>query len=248
MKYAIVTQIRNQENRIYDWLKYHSSQGFDTFIIFDDFSDDSTESEIRRAESELFINVILEKSDNIGGQYKADDSQSYAWDSSLHERLCRSYDRGIKIATSLNKDSICAVIDVDEFLVSDSNEKVTTIIQNIFDYNKCSQILVFNFDIRHDYKLEKGFLYKNKFERWNYDDVNNDDIWKNRCKSIVISSHVSSVNFVHLIINPPSSETFSNRDYSLLRMLHFRIPNQPNTSNIKFVKDKKLCNIFKNEI
>ena len=37
MKYVIITQIKNQEDRVYDWIKYHHEQGFDSFVIFDDF-------------------------------------------------------------------------------------------------------------------------------------------------------------------------------------------------------------------
>lgn len=240
MKYVIITQLRNQELRVYDWIKYHSSQGFDTFIIFDDYSDDGTILEIERAKTKLSVNIILKNSDGVGGRYDSTSSQKYAEDVSLHQRLCRSYDSGLKIAKEINEDSICAVIDVDEFLLSDSDEKVTHVIEEIFNDNGCQQVLVFNFDIRHDYILEKDFLYKNNFQRWDYDDMNNDDVWKNRCKSIVIAKYVNFVNFVHLMINPPSTETFLNRNYAKLRMIHFRIPNQPNTQHIRFVDDEKI--------
>jgi len=246
MKYVIITQVKNQENRIYDWIKYHSSQGFDTFIIFDDFSEDSTVSEIYRADNELNIKLILNNTDNIGGKYDIEsckNSETYGFDKSFHDRLNRSYTYGNNMVKEINPDAICAVIDVDEFIVTDSEKNVTEIIQECFDKNNCKQILVFNFDIKHDYNLEKDFLFKNKFKRWCYDDVDKSPIWRNRCKSIIISKYVDVINFVHLLINPSGEETFQYRNYSMLRMLHFRIPNL-NGNGIKFVDDNRINELF----
>lgn len=40
MKHVMITQIKNQEERIFDWLFYHHKEGIDSFIIFDDFSEE----------------------------------------------------------------------------------------------------------------------------------------------------------------------------------------------------------------
>ena len=246
MKYVIITQIKNQEDRVYDWIKYHHEQGFDSFVIFDDFSEDGTVQEIKKAENELNINLILNNTDGIGGTYNIDNcknSESYGHDSSFHDRICRSYTKANQIVKDVNPEAICVAIDVDEFLISDSDQKLTTIIENYFNSKKCKQILVFNFDVKHDYNLEKGFLYKNSFTRWDYNDLDNDETWKTRCKSIVISKHLDKVTFVHYLINPRPPETYECREYMNLRMLHFRIPNL-NSNNIKFVNDQKMDKIF----
>ena len=100
-----------------------------------------------------------------------------------------------------------------------------------------------NFDIKHDYNLEKNFLYKNKFKRWCYDGVDKNPIWRTRSKSIIISKYVDVINFVHLLINPPGEETFQYRDYSMLRMLHFRIPNLDGRG-IEFVDENRISELF----
>lgn len=276
MKYVIITQVKNQEYRIYDWMKYHHSEGFDSFVIFDDYSDDDTVNEIERAANDFNMNVILNKTDGIGMNHIIDEcrnSDSYALDISLHNRLERSYAEGNKIVKSINPDAICAVIDVDEFLATDEDKSIVAVIEELMrgDYNMLfkkyenksfnfgyletyksesnqveeekplviEQLLVPNFDIEYDYLLEKGFLFKNKFKKWDYQGVENDETWKLRCKSIVISKYVDKVNFVHYLINPPSvKNTIFNKDYSKLRMYHFRTPNQ--NANIKFVEDDML--------
>lgn len=58
MKYVIITQVKNQEHRIYDWMKYHHSEGFDSFVIFDDYSDDNTVLEIERVALNFIKNEI----------------------------------------------------------------------------------------------------------------------------------------------------------------------------------------------
>jgi hypothetical protein len=57
MKNVIITQLKNQEERIYEWMYYHHTQGFDSFIIFDDFSEDNSVEEIRNF-SKQFPEVV----------------------------------------------------------------------------------------------------------------------------------------------------------------------------------------------
>ena len=157
---------------------------------------------------------------------------------------------GNNIVKKTNPDAICAVIDVDEFLVTDENRNIVSIIEDILNETGNKQLLVFNFDVEHDYKLEKNFIHNNTFKRWNYEDVDNHPIWKTRCKPIIISKYVDVISFVHRIL--PMDITHECRDYSKLRMLHFRIPNLSeksfpggNTDSIKFVEDCKINEILK---
>lgn len=63
-----------------------------------------------------------------------------------------------------------------------TNHENINIISNIFEQNNCAQILVQNFDVLDDYKLEKNFLFNNnyKFTRWDYDDTIKNPIWNHR--------------------------------------------------------------------
>jgi hypothetical protein len=250
--FAIITQVKNQENRIYDWIKYHYHGGFDTFVIFDDFSEDKTIDEIKRAEQNIPVKIILNNTDGVGGTYNINDcnnSDLYVDDKSFNARLNRSYTKGNNIIKEINPNAICAVIDVDEFLMTNEDKKITSVISNIMDESSCAQLLVYNFDVEHNYNLENGFLFKNNFKRWDYDDLDNHHIWRTRSKCIIISKCVDVISFVHIIL--PLEKSFECRNYSRLRMLHFRIPNLSGksfpggeTDSIKFVEDHKLNDLL----
>jgi hypothetical protein len=249
MENVIITQLRNQEDRIYEWLKYHSNEGFDSFIIFDDFSEDASLSEIRRFENDFsWISVKVLKTDGIGGMYSVEqckNSESYGQDTSLHSRLFRSYDIGNQIVKKVNPAAICAIIDVDEFLITEGEDRITDILKAIFGEKKCDQLQVVNFDVMDDYHLEKGFIKKNieNFKFWDDADVNNHAIWKNRFKCIVKSGSVDGVATVHHILDNLKNKDVNNfieRDYRKLRMIHFRKPNLPHSDGIKYVHNSKL--------
>jgi hypothetical protein len=126
MKNCIITQAKDQSNRLKDWILYHKEEGFDTIIYFDDYSEDNSVEFIKNISNEYDINIIVNYSDNIGNrknQQEMANSNSYGGDISIHNRLIRSYNSGLKIARELDSESICAIIDVDEFLVSNSDKK-----------------------------------------------------------------------------------------------------------------------------
>lgn len=245
MKYAIITQVGNQEERVYDWIKYHRAFGFDTFVIFDDHSLDKTRDEIKRAKNDFGdINFILKLTDFEGNFYDIEsckNSNDYQYDLSLNDRIKRSYTRGNNIVKSINPDAICCLIDQDEFIFS--NYENINIISNIFEQNNCAQILVQNFDVLDDYKLEKNFLFNNsKFTRWDYNETMKHPIWNKRVKSFHISKFLDVCTFVH---HPPvNGKTYYCNDFDLLRMLHFRKPNLY-ANDIKFVEDLNFFNFLK---
>jgi len=255
MKYVIVTQIKNQEDRVFEWMVYHMNQGFDSFIIYDDGSEDKTIEEINKFISEFpKIKVLIEKTDGIGGSYNINqckNSESYGTDKSFHDRLNRSYTKGNQIAYKNNIESICAFIDVDEFLLTEKDKKVIDIIENIFNEKDIMQISVINFDVKDDYILKKNFIKENlnSFEYWDDECVNLHPIWKNRVKCVVKSKFVKNISFVHNIAQETQNYTYYvERNYNKLRLLHFRKPNLPNSSEIKFVKNNLISEIIKKNL
>ncbi len=260
MKNVVITQLKNQEERIFEWLYYHKSQGFDTFIIFDDFSEDNSIGEIKSF-SEQFpdVSIILSNTDGVGGTYNKNqcmDSNSYGYDNSFHQRLNRSYTNGNNIVKNFNPEAICAIIDVDEFLFTDSDLKVVDILQDIFQSSGCKQIKVINFDILDNYNLQRNIIKNNidNLQVWSYEDLDNNGLWRNRSKCIIKSKEVNQITFVHDALNGQfpnqqidiwSGETHTERDYQKLRLLHFRKPNLP-TNEISFTKDENIINKFKN--
>lgn len=247
MNYVIVCQVKNVGNRIFDWIKYHAFIGFDTFIIFDDHSEDDTESEIYKA-SKIFNKLkiilsktIIEPNSKIYSLEQCANSNLYANDNALDKRIQSSYTKGNNMVKNINPEAVCAFIDTDEFIfIKDNNiENVKT----IFEKNNCVQILMFNFDIKDDYTLEKNFLFKNKFQRWSFNGVNEHPVWSTRCKPIFKSKSLDFCHWVHVL--NVDGKTHDCRDYDILRMHHFRKPNLQNGDTIEFVDDEQLDDTLK---
>lgn len=246
MKHVMITQLKNQEERVFDWLFYHHKVGIDTFLIYDDFSEDGTLLEIDRFKREYPANVQVYPTDAQGNYYSIEqskNSESYGWDSALNQRILRSYNSGNEIVKKINPDAFCYFFDVDEYLATDSEVKITEIVEELFSSNYF-QLKVFNFDVRHDYLLQKGLIHKNEnYYRWDFDSVNSDRKWRNRCKCITICKETNNPDFVHLIIRN-DEKTLEVRDYNKLRMLHFRIPNLPGGHNMKYILDNNIKEKF----
>jgi len=244
MKHVMITQIKNQQERIFDWLLYHYKEGIDTFIIFDDYSEDDTIKEIESFKEKYGVELQLHMTDEKGRNYtieQSKNSETYGSDKNLNDRILRSYTRGNDIVKKINPNAFCYFFDVDEFLVSDEKYKVTEVVESLFEDGH-NQLLIYNFDVAHNYNLEKGFIYQNEqYFRWDYDDVNSHKVWKTRCKCVLISKYCEKANFVHGILSDGSG-THQVRNYEKLRMLHYRIPNLPNSQTIKFVLDNSVKN------
>lgn len=248
MNYVIITQLKNQSIRIKDWILYHYNEGFDGFIIFDDFSEDSTKEEIIKIRDEYNINIILKETDGVGGTYdisNCGNSNSYGHDSSLNHRIQRSYTEGNNILKSINPEAFCAFIDVDEFFVTSTEKKIYEVINELFSDN-LRQILIFSFDVKHDYELTKGFILNSKNIRWTYEFLDSHPVWFARGKSIIKTKFLETCTFVHAILDPvppsPHSEYSKEiRNYDLLRMHHYRVPNlDTNHDFISYVEDSIL--------
>lgn len=243
MNNALISQIKNQEERVYDWMLYHFKEGFDTFVFFDDFSEDNTPNEIRRFEKDHGAIVKLYLTDERGRNYtiqESKNSETYGFDINLNRRIVRSYTKGNQIVKETNPKAICAFLDVDEFLVTNHDKKVTDVIKEIFEEKKCTQLIVINFDVLHNYNLEKQFIYKNEeYLRWDFKDVEDHKVWRDRCKCIAMCETINDVYGVHEI-NKRDEFSFVFRDYNRLRMHHYRIPNLPNSQTISFVRDNTI--------
>lgn len=145
MKNCIITQAKDQSFRLKDWILYHKEEGFDTIIYFDDYSEDNSVEVMKNISSKYNINIIINYSDNIGNRktkQEMTNSNSYGGDISINNRLIRSYNTGLKIARGLNTDSICAIIDVDEFLVSNCDKKVVDVISDMMIEKKTLNIFI----------------------------------------------------------------------------------------------------------
>jgi len=259
MNNVIITQLRNQSGRILDWILYHYEEGFDTFIIYDDYSEDSTVSEINNIMSKYNISIILKNTDGLGKKYNILDcsnSESYVFDNSLNRRIKRSYSAGNSIVKSINPDAICAIIDIDEFLVSNSDKKLTDIIRENLILKNVDQLVINSFDVYNNYKLGDWYTTSDDTSnRWDFNDTFRTH-FKNRYKSVIISKSLDVCNSPHIlrwendpiVDNKNLIDSFRILDFNLLRIHHFRKPNLK--ININFTNDSTLINkmrIIKNK-
>jgi hypothetical protein len=256
MKYVIITQLKNQEERIKEWILYHHLQGFDTFIIFDDHSEDGTVNKINEVKEKYNINIIVKYTDKIGGSYDKSNcinSDSYRHDSSLGDRILRSYTFGNNIVKENNPEAICSFIDIDEFIVTSENKKVVEIFDDYFYEKDFAQLIMLSLDARHDYELKENFISNNETYIWDYDFAKNHPIFSTRGKSTIKSKYLTgNAVFVHCMLEPNHHpHEFNNKTirpyYDEIRIIHYRIPNLTNSDEVPLILDntvKTVLNTF----
>jgi len=244
-KNCIITQSKDQSQRLHDWVLYHFEQGFDTFVFFDDFSEDNSLKVLEKLRADHNINIITKFSDGLGNKKSREEmtnSESYGGDVSINYRIIRSYNQGLSIIKNLNPEALCLFIDVDEFLVSNSDEKVSEVIKKIMIEKNTDLVYIHSFDIKNDYDLEDWYICSdNSSLRWSYLS-RSQSAYKNRGKSACIANTILEIkqlpNYVHQIREVSDDEKIkvSFDDYDRLRIHHFRKPNLSD-NNIEYVKD-----------
>jgi hypothetical protein len=255
MNNVIITQLKNQSGRMLDWILYHWTEGFDTFIIYDDHSEDSTLNEIEQIKNKYGINIFVFKTENIGRVYNIDEcknSESYLGDHNLSLRIFKSYLKSNNFVKEQNPDAICAVIDVDEFLVTNENRKVSETIREIILEMNVEQLVINSFDILDKYEIKDWYTSDNQTSlRWDFNSVIKDGTYRNRYKSIIISKYFDNCESPHILRWPNDPivngknliDSFRIFDFDKLRIHHFRKPNL--NSNIEFSEDNILINKMK---
>lgn len=248
MKNCIITQAKDQSNRLKDWVLYHKEEGFDTIIYFDDYSEDNSVEVINDISKKYDINVIVNYSDNIGNKKTKEEmnnSNSYGGDISIHNRLIRSYNSGLQIARSINPNAVCGIIDVDEFLVTNTEKKVVDVIGDLMCDMNLNHIFINSFDISDDFDPNEYWYStsENTKFRWDYE-YRSETMYKNRGKSICIASDVIEIpqgpNYIHVLkkYGPGYFDRMDVQDYDLLRIHHYRKPCMDRS--FKFIEDRTI--------
>lgn len=251
MNHILITQSRNESYRLKNWIAYHASQGITDIIFYDDHSTDTTELIIKKLCDLYHINLFYQKTDNLGDFFNTTNSNAYGHSSSLNKRIIRSLSSGIKKAKSLYKTSVCYCIDVDEYIVSNIDDKISKIIENLFTKLNIERIYCHSFECLHN-PDNSEYVTKQDISsyRWDFNSRSN-SIFKGRGKSIILSNFINNdipqiPNAVHdLGCYIKRSEDY--RNFENLRIHHFRNPPlfDPNY-DISFIQDYTLINKSKN--
>lgn len=248
-KYAIVTQAKDQAERLLPWFLYHYEQGFDTFVYFDDFSVDDTLSVIQQIKYDYDINILHFNTDNVGNKMtfqQMKNSNSYGGDNTINFRIIRSYNSGIKLLKSISDNFVTAFLDVDEFVVSPTGKVTDILEQNLTSHKE--HFFIQSFDIDSNFNLSPFYISDDSTKmRWDYESRQK-TIFSTRGKSIIKLSKVDTIlqedGMVHSIVKNSEvhSDSFVNHD--LLRLHHFRKPSLD--PKIELVEDTTLIDIANN--
>lgn len=248
MKNCIITQAKDQSARIKDWILYHYEEGFDTFIYFDDYSTDNSIEILEKIKIDYGINIIINFSDAIGNTIQTSqmsNSNSYAGDSTVNYRIIRSYNRGLEIAKSSNINSICAFIDIDEFITSDSLNSIE-MITKLLEEKNTKHLYLASFDVQDDWLVQDWYTTdKNTRLRWDFDSRQSSP-YRYRGKSVCLASAIEEIkqepNYVHCLVhcNEEYANQISVTDHTSLRIHHYRKPILSNS--IEFVEDFTIIN------
>lgn len=231
MKYVITNQFRNESSRLEEWILYHSYQGFDSFILFDDWSDDNSVEILNKLRDKYSLNIIVEKTDGKGVKYKnSSETNSYNGNIDVAWRIARSATKGLEIARQNNPHSIIFIGEVDEFLHTPLDIKIVDLIENLQLKHNEKHLYIQSFDVCDSFTLDKPILTQAcTTNRWGYQ-WRKKTIFNDRGKSITTPSTTDKVleqgGHIHYLttgdknIFPQSKRV----DWQTLRIHHFRKP------------------------
>jgi len=258
MQLCMICQFKNGSERLTDWILYHYTEGFDSFVLFDDYSTDNSVQVLNDLKNNLKINIHVFKTDGQGPVYDHLDqnSNTYLPDGQFHNRIIRSYMAANNFVKSINPECICAFLDIDEFLVTNNDTNLKNVIGNI----QKDLFYINSFDVSDQFELKKWYSCdKATAQRWDYQS-RSESIYRWRVKSIAKSKVINEIplnvgNMIHTLKLIDTEEFYQNSisDYNFLRIHHFRKP--INDAPIVLIHDdtllnkcKKIKDLYENKI
>ena len=217
---AIITQIKNEENKIYDWLVYHINEGFDTIVLIDDHSTDKTIDIVNEVREQYNVNIIVEESVFL---YFPELKSEFG---NFLDRQVRSINRGLQIVKEIDNEGTATFIDPDEFMVTNEIKPVVQVIREMMNEENCNEILFHNFDVKSGYDYGRGFTKDETTKyRWSYEGLENNGHWNSRRKGTILVKYANDITFVHVPNQNEQAIMYWNENNERLRMHHYRTPN-----------------------
>lgn len=222
----IVTQLRNESQRIIEWILYHANEiGIRKFIIFDDHSDDETLKYLDLLKDEFNIEVFK----TIKASYYSDSKNPEIYGNiDLHKRILNSMNEGLNLLKKNNIGEWVFFIEVDEFIKPDFaiNDYLSTIPENI------NRIWIPSYDFSDDFIINNKILSQSVY-RWS--DNTRNATFKGRCKSALrITEQTQNIVCIHNLDFSDcvrTSGTDNNNDNKMARqdtkgikLFHYRKP------------------------
>jgi hypothetical protein len=217
----IITQFKNEELRLKDWIEHHYWLGFNQFLLFNDNSTDNSVKIIKSLQANN-INILLYSCNNISGYI---------------ERQLDSVNRGLQISASYEKEIPILITDVDEYLVSGKgknyNKNIIDIVSKNFLSTHYDNYYILSYDIQPSYSLNTPHIMLQETNRWSENDrkTKQNGYWKERGKSLTTNKRCPIIKNIHGL-HDFNTNTGVGHVYnkSLLanewdmRLHHFRLP------------------------
>lgn len=254
MKHVIVTMSRGDENRIAEWIEYHTQIGFDEFYIILDNPIDDTQSILSNlhTSANIIVDVRQPLDEYYDGMQPDERRKSILkWRESNKEKIKESglpivdplsfrqyeYLPSVLGAYSQGEPAWVAVIDVDEFISLPGFEDILMVTQ--VATKPRVRFLNFNFDTSK-WKPDTPIL-DSCVNRWDRDDiVNYGRGWEYRVKAIVRNDALLPLVSVHAI----SRGSFQILDHNEGKLHHYKTPDQGIAELPYSVKDDSLVNFL----
>ena len=186
--FTIVTQIRNEEKRLKDWILYHKNIGIDEFIIYLDNCDDQSRNILEELSKSIEIKIF---NANMFGSYPPTNNASTYSGYSVVMRIIDSLKRGLYEVRNSNKNDNHWTIftEVDEYIIPQNEKNLKEIVETV-DENR---IYIASYDFMCPFDLNYP-VYNQTYLRWsdNTRDTGRDGYFKNRGKSLVRTNFVLS--------------------------------------------------------
>lgn len=238
MNFCITNQFRNESHRLEEWVLYHLHQGFDSFILFDDFSEDDSVEKLNTLKSKYGINIIVEKTDGKGAKFKnSSETNSYNGNGQVASRVARSATKGIEIARNINPDCVIFIGEVDEFLHTPLDIKISDLILNLQNEHSEKHLYIQSYDVCDEFNFDSWITCQEvTANRWSHEFRKN-TIFHDRGKSITTPKTTNKVaeeggHIHYLTTGDYRSFPESKRiDPNILRIHHFRKPSYLRTWN-----------------
>lgn len=239
-EHHIIFQSKNQEKRLLPWILYHKYQGFDKFIYFDDYSEDNSVEIANDISKKYDIDILILKTDKIGPTYSFNQTQSSNMYGGFDfvNRIVRSYNRGIDIIkqSSVDDNIFVAFLDIDEFLVSDLDSKISSILEN----QNNDHLYIQSYDLKN--VCLDDFYISNSDSKYRWcEESRKTTEFKERGKSVIkLKKLIEPLKEDNSVVHTLYNNGYIYPNSKILRIHHFRIPCLSNS--IKFIEDDTLIN------
>ena len=191
MKTFIFTVIKDEQEYLDYWIKYHLDLGIDHLYIFEDIESDSHKGVCDKYESVTLSNVLDIFNDNASKSAIARNKMSGFGVQNTYIRMGLEY-----IKKTYNLDGWCFAIDADEFLTPQNGYTIKSTIDEFKDYDA--------FMIQWENHNASG-----RVEKPDYDKINVHDAFPNVCGNMELDSKLNYTSKVCYNL-----DTYERKHYS----------------------------------